>query len=270
MDLVAFSWKNINIYWYGMITGIAVIFGLIICRINVWLYKADFDVIVKIMVWAIPCSIIGARIAYVLQNIERFSSNPINSFYLWQGGLSIYGALVAFFAVCVIYLKRNPLEIFYWLDLIIPSIVFGLMILQLANFMMQFSIGMPLGIDIPNDHTPAEYIKYKFRPSGFEGYLYFQPVAFYQAIVHFCIFVLIMLLTFINKFFKLLNNGTIFLLALFLLAVSRFSFDFMYFSVNKDVILYPMQWIALFVMISSVIFYIGKKFYKAKDFKERE
>ena len=54
-----------------------------------------------------------------------------------------------------------------------PAIVFGLVILQITNFMMQFSVGTPLSVDIPNDHTPAEYIEYKYRPSGFEGYLYF-------------------------------------------------------------------------------------------------
>lgn len=266
MDFVAFSWESVNIYWYGMAIGIAVIAGLVICRINVWLYREDFDTVVKLMVWAIPSSIIGARFIYVLQNMEYFINSPVSIFYLRQGGLSIYGALLAFFAVCIVYLRRQRLSILHWLDLIMPSIIFGLMILQMTNFMMQFSVGMPLGIDMPNDHTPAEYIEYKFRPSGFEGYLYFQPVAFYQAIVHFGIFILTVLLTFVNKFFKLLDNGTIFLLALFLVALSRFLLGFMYFSVDKDVILYPVQWIVLLVMIVSVLFYIGKNFYKVKRF----
>ena len=266
MDFVAFSWESVNIYWYGMAIGIAVIAGLAICRVNVWLYKEDFDTVVKIMVWAIPSSIIGARLVYVLQNMEYFAGSLADIFYLWQGGLSVYGALLAFFAVCIVYLRRQRLSVLYWLDLIMPSVVFGLMILQLVNFMMQFSVGMPLGIDLPNDHTPAEYIEYKFRPSGFEGYLYFQPVAFYQAVVHFCIFILTVLLTFVNKFFKLLNNGTIFLLALFLVALSRFTLGFLYFSVDRDVLLYPVQWIALVVMILSILFYIGKNFYRAKRF----
>lgn len=263
MDFVAFSWKSINFYWYGTVIAAAVIFGLIISRFNVWLYKEDFTVIIKIMVWAIPLGIIGARFIYVVQNLNYFSVNPAAALYVWQGGLSIYGALAAFLAVCVIILKLDNLPVLHWLDLIVPALVFGLMLLQLTNFMMQFSVGAPLGIDVPNDHTPAEYIEYRYRPSGFEGYLYFQPVAFYQAAAHFVVFVLTMLLTIINKFFKLLNNGTIFLLALFLVALSRFCLGFLYFSVNTDVILYPIQWISLIVMILTVIFYIGKKYYKA-------
>ena len=77
---------------------------------------------------------------------------------------------------------------------------------------------------------------------------------------------LTVLLTFVNKFFKLLNNGTIFLLALFLVALSRFTLGFLYFSVDRDVLLYPVQWIALVVMILSILFYIGKNFYRAKRF----
>ena len=105
-----------------------------------------------------------------------------------------------------------------------------------------------------------------FKSSSFEGYLYFQPVAFYQAAINFGIFILTVLLTLINRFFKLLSNGTIFLLALFLIALSRFYLGFMYLSVDKDVILYPVQWIALLVMIATVIFYIGNKYRRAKRF----
>lgn len=266
MDFIAFSWNSVNVYWYGIVMAVAVILGLAISWINVWLHKENFDIIIKIMVWGIPCSIVGARIVYVMQNMDYFSKNLSEIFCLWQGGLSIYGALLVFFAVCAICLKVNQMQILYWLDLIMPAIVFGLVILQITNFMMQFSVGTPLSVDIPNDHTPAEYIEYKYRPSGFEGYLYFQPVAFYQAAINFGIFILTVLLTMINRFFKLLSNGTIFLLALFLIALSRFYLGFMYLSVDKDVILYPVQWIALLVMIVTVIFYIGNKYRRAKRF----
>ena len=153
MDFIAFSWNSVNVYWYGIVMAVAVILGLAISWINVWLHKENFDIIIKIMVWGIPCSIVGARIVYVMQNMDYFSKNLSEIFCLWQGGLSIYGALLVFFAVCAICLKVNQMQILYWLDLIMPAIVFGLVILQITNFMMQFSVGTPLSVDIPNDHT---------------------------------------------------------------------------------------------------------------------
>ena len=44
------------------------------------------------------------------------------------------------------------------------------------------------------------------------------------------------------------------------MAIIRFGIGFMYFSVNKDMLLYPMQWIALTVMIVTVFIYVVKRF----------
>ena len=49
--------------------------------------------------------------------------------------------------------------------------------------MMQFSLGTPLGLDIPNDHSLAEYVEYRYRPTGFEAYQYFQPVAYIRILL---------------------------------------------------------------------------------------
>ena len=75
MDFIAFSWNSVNVYWYGIVMAVAVILGLAISWINVWLHKENFDIIIKIMVWGIPCSIVGARIVYVMQNMDYFSKN---------------------------------------------------------------------------------------------------------------------------------------------------------------------------------------------------
>ena len=44
------------------------------------------------------------------------------------------------------------------------------------------------------------------------------------------------------------------------MAIIRFGIGFMYFSVNKDMLLYPMQWIALTVMIATVFIYVVNVF----------
>lgn len=167
---------------------------------------------------------------------------------------------MGFLATSIVFLRKYGYNLWLWFDLMIPSILFGLIILQLANFMMQFSLGTPLGLDIPNDHSLAEYVEYRYRPTGFEAYQYFQPVALYQAFAYSIVFIISVLCLLINRKYKFLAEGTVFLFSVILMAIIRFGIGFMYFSVNKDMLLYPMQWIALTVMIATVFIYIVKRF----------
>lgn len=262
MDFVAFSLGYINMYWYGLIIGLALIVGLIITKLSTKLYNEHFEYVIEMIVWSIPCSIICARIAYVIEEFDYYKINLDKICYIWQGGLSIYGALIGFLAVAIWYLRKHKLDLWRWLDIMIPAVIFGIMVLQLANFMLQFSIGLPLGADLPNDHALAEYVEYQYRPSGFEGYLYFQPVALYQGMVEFVIFLFVMLLILFNRWINLCAKGTIFLLGIFLTALSRFIFGFMYLGMNKDMFLESAQWIAIVVMCAVCLVYMKKRLYK--------
>ena len=267
MNFIAFSLGNLNVYWYGLIICTAIILGLIITKLNTMIYHEDFAHIITLMIWAIPCSVLGARAIYVLQHFDTYRENISSIFALSQGGLSIYGALIGFFAVLFFYLKRHKLAIYRWLDILVPAIILGIAILQIGNFMLQLSIGTPIGFDVPNDHKLAEYVEFEYRPSGFEGYQYFKPVAFYLSMANFALFILAVVFTLLNKWLKFLSDGTIFLGSIFCIALFRFIFGFMYLTLNKDVFLECEQWIALIVMIFIAILYFTKRFLNAKSKK---
>lgn len=129
------------------------------------------------------------------------------SIYLWS--------IIGFSSNKYSFLRKYGYNLWLWFDLMMPSILFGLIILQLANFMMQFSLGTPLGLDIPNDHSLAEYVEYRYRPTGFEAYQYFQPVALYQAFAYSIVFIISVLCLLINRKYKFLAEGTVFYLVLF-------------------------------------------------------
>lgn len=260
MEFVAFYLGDINIYWYGLIIVFALLIGLGISKIMFKLYGEKFSPMWDLLIFIIPVSLICARIFYVIIHLDAYMSNIGQIFCIWQGGLSIYGALLGFLATSIVFLRKYGYNLWLWFDLMMPSILFGLIILQLANFMMQFSLGTPLGLDIPNDHSLAEYVEYRYRPTGFEAYQYFQPVALYQAFAYSIVFMISVLCLLINRKYKFLAEGTIFLFSVILMAIIRFGIGFMYFSVNKDMLLYPMQWIALTVMIATVFIYVVKRF----------
>lgn len=45
--------------------------------------------------WAAGIGLIGARIAYVLQNLEVFQEQPVSALFLWQGGFSAWYGIAA-------------------------------------------------------------------------------------------------------------------------------------------------------------------------------
>lgn len=263
MDFVALSIANINIYWYGTIMAAALVVALAITKLNCKFHHEECMPFVKLFVWGIPIGLIGARLVYVMQNFSSYKSFA-SIFYICQGGLSIYGASVALCILCIVYFKHNKLNAWYWLDLLIPAIMLVITVMQITNFIMQLSIGVPLSPDLPNDHSLAEYIEFKYRPTGFENYQYFQPVAFYQAMISFGIFIFTVLLTIINRFWQFLAHGTLLLMVIFLVALARFITGFMYFTVDKVELINATQWVAIAFMCLAIIGYIAKRWRNSK------
>lgn len=259
MDFIAYSWGNINFYWYGLIITIAILLGVVISKVFFLLYNERFSPFWDLLLWAIPCTLIGARLGFVSSHANVYANNWIQILYVWQGGVSIYGALIGFFIATIIFLKKYKLDFWLWLDLIVPALLLGLSLVQIANFMMQVSVGTPLAVDLPNDHSLAEYVQYKYRPTGFESYQYFQPVAFYQAIAYFVVFLFSSIVLLVNKKLKWIQSGSIFLFSIAIISIVRFFMGFMYFSLNKDILLTNVQWITIIVFILIIVIYFVKR-----------
>ena len=264
MSFTAFSWGFIDIYWYGISVAAAVICALIVSWAAVRMSGESFVPAVDIALWGIPAAFVMARIVYVAAQWQHFSGHPFSALAVWNGGLSIYGAVGGFLLAGVIYLKTHNLNTWHWLDLMAPGMAAALTVLQLTNFIMQLTVGSPLPADMPNDHRLAEYIEFYYRPSGFEDYLYFKPVALYQAGAQFAVFAVSAILWLLQcRWRRIMADGTLFLLMMFALSAVRFGFGFMYLSPDNDVWLSAVQWISLAGMLGVVIVYIYKRWCSA-------
>lgn len=264
MSFTAFSWGFIDVYWYGISAAAAVLCALIVSWAAVRMSGESFAPAVDIALWGIPSAFIMARAVYVAAQWQHFSGHPLSALAVWNGGLSIYGAVGGFLLAGVIYLKMHNLNTWHWLDLMAPGMAAALTVLQLTNFIMQLTVGSPLPADMPNDHRLAEYIEFYYRPSGFEDYLYFKPVALYQAGAQFIVFAVLCILWMIRcRRPKMMADGTLFLLMALALSAVRFGFGFMYLSPGNDVWLSAVQWISLAGMLGVVIVYIYKRWCSA-------
>ena len=130
----AFSVFGRGIAWYGIFVTLGVISGILYSFWRSVKYNGTkLDDIIDIAFFAIPSAMIGARIYYIIFNLEKY-----NSFYsliaTWEGGLAVYGGIIfgllAGFLVCR-YKKISFLNVF---DAAAPAIMLGQIIGRLGNF----------------------------------------------------------------------------------------------------------------------------------------
>ena len=96
----------IQIYWYSLILFLAFLLGgtLAIHEAKKWKIPEDF--MVNLFFYIIIFSLVGARLYYVLFNLDYYSNHVIDIFKVWEGGLAIHGGLIASLIVTIIYSKK--------------------------------------------------------------------------------------------------------------------------------------------------------------------
>ncbi|WP_421726586.1 prolipoprotein diacylglyceryl transferase [Bauldia sp.] len=87
------------------------------------------------VIWATLGIIVGGRLGYVLfYDLPRFIDHPMEVFALWQGGMSFHGGFLGTVLAMVIFARVRGIPVWSLIDVIAPSVTFGLLLGRLANF----------------------------------------------------------------------------------------------------------------------------------------
>ena len=93
---------------------------------------ADID---DFVVWCALGIILGGRIGYVLfYDLPRFLENPLEIVQLWHGGMSFHGGFLGTVLAMVLFARLRKIPTWSLIDVIAPSVTFGLFLGRLANF----------------------------------------------------------------------------------------------------------------------------------------
>lgn len=252
MDIIAFSIGGIDVYWYGLVTSLAILAGLLITGLHLYIRRGALVHALDILIYGIPMGLFCARLTYVALHWELYRSQPAEIFAVSHGGLSIYGAGIGFTLTVLVYAYQKGLNFWHWLDVFAPAILLGVAIDQLGHFALQATVGMPVAGDLSANHRIVEYVEYAFRPTGFEGYEYFKPVALYLAIWQFVGFFAVMALSCLQIRRGASAPGSLFLFGMMYAALGRFSFGFLYLSTTPY--LHIEQLICLAILLVSAGF----------------
>jgi len=182
----------------------------------------------ELLMYTVIAGILGARLYYVLFNIQYYLRYPLEIFMIWRGGLAIHGAILAGISTFVLYslLKKNasftPFQI---LDLGAAYLPLGQAFGRWGNFFNYEAFGPPT--DLPwKMYVPVEYRPFEFRNNDF-----FHPAFLYESVWD--LFLFFLLTNYMRKHRK--NAGEIFALYLVFYSlgriwIERFRLDSLMFS----------------------------------------
>ncbi|NCC55685.1 MAG: prolipoprotein diacylglyceryl transferase, partial [Erysipelotrichia bacterium] len=176
---------HLQIAWYAILilTGAILAYTLSIRQAKKLGYNKD--VLEDFFITMLPLAIIGARIYYCIFEWQRFASDPISVFYIWEGGLAIHGGLIVGVVYAYFYFRYKGINLLRVGDCIMPNVFIAQVIGRWGNFMNQEAYGQIVSEDYFT-HFPA-FIKQQMYIDGY----YRQPMFLYEGIGNLIGFILI-------------------------------------------------------------------------------
>ena len=138
---VAFTLFGYSIKWYSLLILIAVVLGYLIINNEAKRFNIRNDFMFNILFWVIIFGIIGARLYYVLFNLDYYKDNISEIFKIWNGGLAIHGGIITGFIVMLFYSKKYKVSLLRLLDIFAPALLLAQAIGRWGNFFNKEAYG---------------------------------------------------------------------------------------------------------------------------------
>ncbi len=254
---VSFKIGFLTIHTYGI--GLAITFYIGYKLFERALKKRHYDVewLSTAFIWIIVSAIIGARIVSVVANIKYYSSDWVQVFEIWQGGVSSYGGLIGGFLIGLPLVRRKlpELKLAEALDLVAPILV------------ICWSIGRLLGPQVMyrgGGRRTSLWIGMEY--AGEVGKR--LPVPIFQAIECFIVFLILVYIVKRQKRAGKKRDFIVVLSAVFFWDITRFFDEFLYLDRPQRLWDAVEVFSLVLVAISGILIVIIKRKAELKDFRE--
>ncbi len=161
IDPVAFSLGPLKVHWYGLMYLLGFVGAwLLAMRQSEKLWAAvKRQQVEDLIVYGAFGVILGGRFGYVLfYNFDRWLSDPLWLFRVWEGGMSFHGGLLGVIVATWLYSRKIRQPFLAVTDFIAPLAPIGLGLGRIGNFISQELWGRPtdlwVGMVFPGD--PAQ------------------------------------------------------------------------------------------------------------------
>ncbi|MDL1902753.1 prolipoprotein diacylglyceryl transferase [Anaerolineae bacterium CFX9] len=244
---------RLQIRYYGIIIVAAMLIGAMVAARLAKRAGKDPDHVWGALTWAIIPAIVLARLWFVLfppisltasctapgvgdgcMDTTWFLQNFFNlnngAIAIWSGGLSIFGAVIGGGLGAYLYLRRNKLPVWEWLDIAGVALPLGQAIGRWANFVNQELYGtvttLPWGITIQSSKRVDPFRSIVDYPVGTT---LFHPLFLYEALWNGIAFVVLLNLFLRDRrrgAVRRFRDGDFFLFYVMQYAVIRFLLEF--------------------------------------------
>lgn len=141
VDPVAFSIGGFEIYWYGIIIGVAILLCGFLAVRQAKSHRFSEDLVYDILLSGLPGALIGARLYYVAFEWDYYSQDIRRIFDIHSGGLAVYGGVIGAVIAVYIMCRIKKLPFVTVLDYAIVYIPLGQAIGRWGNFFNQEAFG---------------------------------------------------------------------------------------------------------------------------------
>lgn len=145
-DPIAFTIAGIEIRWYGILIAGAMLLAVFISSRRAPRHGISEEDVLDTCLWMLPIGVIGARVYYVLFNLDMYHTfrEAIN---IRNGGLAIHGGLIFGIITVILVCRRKKIRPLNMLDLMIPTVALAQSIGRWGNYFNGEAHGGPT--DLP-------------------------------------------------------------------------------------------------------------------------
>lgn len=175
---IAFEIGPLSVAWYGLIIVVGMILAIYLSIKEAKKRGISEDFVVDTAFWVVPLGILGARLYYVLFELDYYLANPLKIFAIWEGGLAIYGGIIA--GVLTIYwrAKRDNIPMLLFIDILAPYTLLGQSIGRWGNFINQEAHGGEVSRQFLVNLMLPEFIIEGMHING----AYYHPTFLYESL----------------------------------------------------------------------------------------
>lgn len=212
-----FTVFGISIAYYGVIIAVGMLAGILLATYEAKRTGQNPDDYFDLAIIAIICSVIGARLYYVIFSWDLYKDNLWSILNLRQGGLAIYGGVIAAIITAVVFAKVKGLSFPRLADTAGLGLILGQIIGRWGNFFNREAFGgytdgllaMQLPVSAVRDSDISKELAEHIVELGGVSYIQVHPTFLYESLWNLVLLVILLLIRKRKKF-----EGEIFLLYL--------------------------------------------------------
>ena len=186
----SFNIFGFTIHFYSLCILVGAVLAYIIITKEAKKIKIDSDFISNTVIYGLLIGIIGARIYYVIFNLNYYINYPEEILQIWHGGLAIHGGIIAAAIFVYLYSKKYKENYIRLLDVILPGVILAQAIGRWGNFFNQEAYGIKVSKELLQKMLIPKFVIKGMFING----QYYLPMFYIESIVCILGFIIILII----------------------------------------------------------------------------